>query len=92
MPPINSNTSNLFLSLAETMIRRGEDGEDIARDLAVAFKVIAAEGLGMDGSETIIKEFLYLAYQQGNTDHRFAQDTDVGILTDYQGPDNPNKR
>lgn len=37
---------NTFLALAEEMWKNGEDGEIIARDIALAFKAICDEGIG----------------------------------------------
>lgn len=41
---------NPFLALARALWKRGEDGEMIARDLALAFKAISEEGIGIGRS------------------------------------------
>ena len=50
--------TNPFLALAEALLARGNDGEDIARDLALAFKKIATEA---NNGNTIVEEFIRLA-------------------------------
>lgn len=50
--------TNVFLAIARALWERGEDGEIIARDLALAFKAIAKEGAGKD---THISEYARLS-------------------------------
>jgi hypothetical protein len=40
-----SKTSNMFICLAEALGRSGADMEDVARDLAIAFQAVVADGL-----------------------------------------------
>lgn len=70
MPKINKNISNPFHALAEALVHRGDDEEDIARELATAFRILTIDGLGIENKDVIQKEFMYLAFEEGNTDHR----------------------
>ena len=44
--------TNVFLAVARALWDGGEDGETIARDLALAFKAIAVEGKGTGSDKT----------------------------------------
>ncbi len=53
------DTTNAYLAAAEARWKSGEDGEEIARELAHALKYMIQEGIGRDKS--ITDEFLRLA-------------------------------
>lgn len=46
------NTSNMFIAIANARARAGEDMEQVAHELAIAFQAVVLEGLG-EGSDTI---------------------------------------
>lgn len=64
-----SKTSNPFICLAEAFARRGDDLEEIARDLANAFKAVTDEGLG-DTGEITISELKFLLGWSTDDSHR----------------------
>src|SRR5215471_9747866 len=62
--------ANLFLQLAIASGYRGEDLEDVARDLAQALKHIISEGLNTNSHQTIIAEVTYLMNFSNDKTHR----------------------
>jgi hypothetical protein len=67
-------TSNLYLLIAEGQCRIGDDMEDVARDLATAFKAVVADGLGKSDQETLIAELNFLLGFSTYEGHRNAQE------------------
>jgi predicted component of type VI protein secretion system len=68
-----SKTSNMYIAIAETRCRAGDDLEDHARDLAVALQAVISEGLGKSDWQTVKAEFKYLL-KGGDKSHREASD------------------
>ena len=63
-------TPNPFHALAQALEHRGDDLEDIARDLAYALKEVIFEGLGSTDHKTVLAEVALLMNYTNDKTHR----------------------